>query len=128
MLCPECRANCSTEDVFCRHCGTDLTIPSTSLVPLTSHLPAVAQHPQLPRLAAGVGALAVGFGLELLRRNLLARLEKPVRSTSKALMPQTITGMKNAFTQQQTRTIKLPRGYRMEETAIYFNRVIRREK
>ena len=128
MLCPECRANCSTEDVFCRHCGTDLTIPSTSLVPLTSHLPAVAQHPQLPRLAAGVGALAVGFGLELLRRNLLARLEKPVRSTSKALMPQTITGMKNAFTQQQTRTIKLPRGYRIEETAIYFNRVIRREK
>jgi hypothetical protein len=128
MLCPECRANCSTEDVFCRHCGTDLTIPSTSLVPLTSHLPAVAQHPQLPRLAAGVGALAVGFGLELLRRNLLARLEKPVRSTSKALMPQTIMGMKNAFTQQQTRTIKLPRGYRMEETAIYFNRVIRREK
>jgi hypothetical protein len=128
MLCPECRATCSTEDVFCRHCGTDLTIPSTSLVPLTSHLPAVAQHPQLPRLAAGVGALAVGFGLELLRRNLLARLEKPVRSTSKALMPQTITGMKNAFTQQQTRTIKLPKGYRIEETAIYFNRVIRREK
>ena len=128
MLCPECRANCSTEDVFCRHCGTDLTISSTSLVPLTSHLPAVAQHPQLPRLAAGVGALAVGFGLELLRRNLLARLEKPVRSTSKALMPQTITGMKNAFTQQQTRTIKLPKGYRIEETAIYFNRVIRREK
>jgi hypothetical protein len=128
MLCPECRANCSTEDVFCRYCGTDLSIPSTSLVPLTSHLPAVVQHPQLPRLAAGVGALAVGFGLELLRRNLLARLAKPVRSTSKALMPQTIMGMKNAFTQQQTRTIKLPRGYTIEETAIYVNRVIRREK
>jgi len=128
MLCPECRANCSTEDVFCRYCGTDLSIPSTSLVPLTSHLPAVVQHPQLPRLAAGVGALAVGFGLELLRRNLLARLAKPVRSTSKALMPQTIMGMKNAFTQQQTRTIKLPKGYTIEETAIYVNRVIRREK
>jgi hypothetical protein len=128
MLCPECQTNCSVEDVFCRHCGADLSIQSTSLVPTTSHLPAVAQHPQLPRLAAGVGALAVGFGLELLRRNLLARLEKPVRSTSKALMPQTITGIKDAFAQQQTRTLKLPKGYVIEETAIYINRVTRREK
>src|SRR5579859_4799926 len=102
MLCPECRTNCSTEDVFCRLCGADLSIPSTSLVPLTSRLPVIAQHPQLPRLAAGVGALAVGFGLELLRRSLLARLEKPVRSTSKALAPQALMGMKNPFTQQQT--------------------------
>lgn len=128
MLCPECRANCSTEDVFCRQCGADLSIPSTSLVPLTSHLPAIAQHPQLPRLAAGVGALAVGFGLELLRRNLLSRLEKPVRSTSRALTPQTILGIKDAFSQQQTRTLKPPKGYAIEETAIYIHRVIRREK
>ena len=128
MLCPECRANCSTEEVFCRHCGADLSIPSTSLVPLTSHLPVIAQHPQLPRLAAGVGALAVGFGLELLRRNLLARLEKPVRSTSRALMPQTILGIKDAFSQQQTRTMKPPKGYAIEETAIYIHRVVRREK
>jgi hypothetical protein len=128
MLCPECRANCSTEDVFCRHCGADLSIPSTSLVPLTSHLPVIAQHPQLPRLAAGVGALAVGFGLELLRRNLLARLEKPVRSTSRALTPQTILGIKDAFSQQQTKTMKPPKGYAIEETAIYFHRVVRRVK
>lgn len=128
MLCPECRANCSSDDVFCRRCGADLSTPSTSLVPVTSRLPAIAQHPQLPRLAAGVGALAAGFGLELLRRSLLARLEKPVRSTSKALAPQTIMGMKNPFTQQQARSIKLPKGYTIEETAIYVNRVIRREK
>ncbi|MGH2495400.1 MAG: hypothetical protein ACRDIV_11915 [Ktedonobacteraceae bacterium] len=128
MLCPECRAHCSAEDDFCRHCGTDLSTPSTSLVPLTSNLPAIAQHPQLPRLAAGVGALAVGFGLELLRRNLLTRLEKPVRSTSKALAPQTIMGIKDAFTRQQTRTMKLPKGYVLEETAVYINHVIRREK
>ena len=127
MLCPECRANCSTEDVFCRRCGTDLSIPSTSLVPVTSHLPAVAQHPQLPRLAAGVGALAVGFGLELLRRNLLARLEKPVRTASKALSPQTMLKMADGFAQPQTKTMKLPKGYAIEETAIYINRVIRRE-
>jgi hypothetical protein len=128
MLCPECRANCSTEDVFCRRCGADLSIPSTSLMPLTSHLPVIAQHPQLPRLAAGVGALAVGFGLELLRRNLLARLEKPVRSTSRALIPQTILGIKDAFSQQQTRTMKPPKGFAIEETAIYIHRVTRRVK
>jgi hypothetical protein len=128
MLCPECRASCSSDDVFCRRCGADLSIPSTSLVPATSHLPAIVQHPQLPRLAAGVGALAVGFGLELLRRNLLARLEKPVRSTSKALMPQAIMEMKNPFAQQQARSIKLPKGYMIEETAIYVSRVTRREK
>ena len=128
MLCPECRANCSLDDVFCRRCGADLSIPSTSLVPTTSHLPAIAQHPQLPRLAAGVGALAVGFGLELLRRNLLARLAKPVRSTSKALTLRAIMEMKNPFTQPQARSIKLPKGYTIEETAIYVNRVIRREK
>lgn len=128
MLCPECRANCSSDDVFCRRCGADLSIPSTSLVPTTSHLPTIAQHPQLPRLAAGVGALAVGFGLELLRRNLLARLAKPVRSTSKALTPRAIMEMKNPFTQPQARSIKLPKGYTIEETAIYVNRVIRREK
>ena len=128
MLCPECRANCSSDDVFCRRCGADLTIPSTSLVPTTSHLPAIAQHPQLPRLAAGVGALAVGFGLELLRRNLLGRLEKPLRSTSKALTPRALMEMRNPFAQQQTRNIKLPKGYAIEETAIYVSRVIRREK
>ena len=128
MLCPECRANCSSDDVFCRRCGADLSIPSTSLVPATSRLPAIAQHPQLPRLAAGVGALAVGFGLELLRRNLLARLEKPVRSTTRALTPRAIMEMKNPFAQQQERSIKLPKGYIIEETAIYMSRVIRREK
>jgi hypothetical protein len=128
MLCPECRANCSTEDVFCRRCGADLSIPSTSMVPFTSHLPVIAQHPQLPRLAAGVGALAVGFGLELLRRNLLARLDKPVRSASRALTPQTILGIKDAFSQQQTGMMKPPKGFAIEETAIYIHRVIRRVK
>jgi hypothetical protein len=128
MLCPECQANCRAIDDVCPDCGADLTIPSTSLVPITSNLPATMQHPQLPRLAAGVGALAVGFGLELLRRNLLARLEKPVRSTSKALTTQTMKGLRDAFMQQQAKTLKLPKGYEIEETAIYINRVIRRVK
>jgi len=62
MLCPNCNAGCSPDDQYCRRCGTDLTVPSTSLVPAQSSLPAILQ-PQLPRLAAGVGAVAVGVGV-----------------------------------------------------------------
>src|SRR6184192_435963 len=79
MQCPNCHAEYLADDLYCRHCGADLTTPSTSLVPSHINLPAVI-GPQLPRVAAGVGALAVGFGLELLRRNLLARLTRSSRS------------------------------------------------
>src|SRR5579884_1587735 len=75
MQCPNCHAEYLADDLYCRHCGADLTASSTSLVPSHSNLPAVIV-PQLPRVAAGVGALAVGFGLELLRRSLLARLTR----------------------------------------------------
>ena len=93
---------------------------------MTSNLPAVLQNPQLPRVAAGVGALAVGFGLELLRRNLLARLAKPMRAMPKLLPAQSIMDLKDALTSQPTRTQKLPRGYEVQETAIYISRVIRK--
>lgn len=95
-------------------------------MPQTSSIPAVLQHPQLPRVAAGVGALAVGFGLELLRRNLLARLAKPVRSVPKLLPAQSIMDLKDALTPQPTKTQKLPKGYEIQETAIYISRVIRK--
>ena len=85
-----------------------------------------AQHPQLPRVAAGVGALAFGFGLELLRRNLLTRLAKPVRATPKLLPAQSIMDLKDALTPQSVRTQKLPKGYEIQETAIYISRVIRK--
>src|SRR5260221_13678458 len=73
MLCPSCRAECLADDVSCQRCGADLKSSSQSLVPAQANLPTILHHPQLPRLAAGVGALAVGFGLELVRRNLVAR-------------------------------------------------------
>jgi len=126
MLCPQCRANCLADDEFCRHCGANLTTPSRSLVPVTANLPAVLQHPQLPRVAAGVGALAFGFGLELLRRNLLTRLAKPVRATPKLLPAQSIMDLKDALTPQSVRTQKLQKGYEIQETAIYISRVIRK--
>src|SRR5258708_28616843 len=80
MLCPNCRAECMADDAYCRHCGTDLTLPPKSIVPAHSNLPTILQNPQLPRVAAGAGALAVGFALHLLRRSLLARLPQSSRS------------------------------------------------
>ncbi len=129
MLCPDCRTHCQADDDFCRRCGSDLSLPSTSLVPVAANLPEITrQHSPLPRLAAGVGALAVGFGLELLRRNLIGRLEKPLRSTSRALTSQALMGMRDGFGQPQTKTLKLPKGYAIEETAIYVHRVVRSSK
>ena len=127
MLCPNCRANCSVDDQYCRQCGRDLTAPSTSLVTAHSNLPAVLNNPQLPRVAAGVGALAFGFGLELLRRGLLARM---TRSTSKAskLLPALAPGsLRDLLSQPDNSPVKLPKGYEVHETVVYMSRIIRRE-
>src|SRR5258708_4644156 len=99
MLCPSCRAECLADDVYCQRCGADLKSSSQSLVPAQANLPTILHHPQLPRLAAGVGALAVGFGLELVRRNLMARMMRSPRAS---------------------------KGYEIHETAVYLKRVIRR--
>jgi hypothetical protein len=127
MLCPDCHAQCASEDEYCRHCGTDLTAPSKSLVPAQVNLPTILQNPQLPRLAAGVGALAVGFGLELLRRSLMARMTRPPRSTSNKLIAPSFDTLREVFSAQGEKPTKLPKGYEIHETAIYLRRVIRRE-
>ncbi len=126
MQCPNCHASCLAEDSFCRQCGTELTAPSTSLVPSHSNLPAVLHNPQLPRMAAGVGAVAFGFGLELLRRGLLARLTRGARASNKLQPISTINGLREALSPQSDKPIKLPKGYEIQETAIYISRVIRR--
>ncbi len=123
MVCPGCRAGCATDDLYCRNCGADLTTPSTSLVPTRTRLPAVFSNPQLPRVAAGVGALAVGAGLELLRRGLLARLARSSRSVADTL--PAIDGIRNLLAPQTDK--KLPRGYEVHETIVYVRRVIRRD-
>jgi len=81
----------------------------------------------LPRLATGVGALAIGFGLELLRRSLLARLARPSRSATSYLPASTFDTLRDIFSPQGDKPVKLPKGYEIEETAVYFRRVIRRE-
>lgn len=127
MLCPNCRAECMEEDIYCHHCGTDLTLTSKSLVPTQTHLPTLLQNSQLPRLAASVGAVALGVGLELLRRRLIARITRLPRSASNYISAPTVDAVRDIFTTQGKQPLKLPKGYEIHETAIYFKRVIRRE-
>jgi len=127
VLCPNCNANNSAGEQFCHECGTELARPSTSLVTTRSNLPAILNNPQLPRVAAGVGAVAFGFGLELVRRSLLARMTHSSRKATKLLPSLTAGNLREILTQQDNRAVKLPRGYEVHETVVYMSRVIRRE-
>ncbi len=127
MLCPNCRAECMADDIYCHQCGTDLTMTSKSLVPTQTHLPTLIQNSQLPRLAASVGAIALGVGLELLRRRLIARVTPLPRSASNYVSVPTVDAMRELFSKQGNQESKLPKGYEIHETAVYFKRVIRRE-
>ncbi len=128
MLCPNCRAASFEDDVFCRQCGADLLEPSTSLVPIDStrsNLPTVFQNAQLPRIAAGVGALAVGVGIELLRRSLLTRMARSTGQVAETL--PVLGGVRDILKPQTPKSLKLPRGYEIQETVVYMRRVIRRQ-
>jgi len=117
MKCPECNAKITKDDIYCSKCGADLAISSTGLVTVPYNLP-VARG-----VAASVGAVAAGVGLELLRRGLLARLARPSRSVDRAL--PALTGIKDLLLPQNNK--KLPKGYEVHETVVYMRRVIRRE-
>ena len=127
MLCPNCHAECMANDIYCPRCGTDLTLPSKSLMPAQTNLPTLLQNSQLPRLAASVGALALGVGLELLRRRLIARITRLPGSASSYISAPTVDAMREIFSTQGNKPLKLPKGYEIHETAVYFKRVIRRE-
>jgi len=128
MICPKCNAGNREDDLSCRHCGADLTIPSTSLVTTQSRVPTVLHYPQLPRLAAGVGAVAVGVGIELLRRGLLAPImppPKPRRPVSNTL--PALNRLRDVLFPENDKTFKVPKNYEIEETVVYMKRVIRRK-
>jgi hypothetical protein len=130
MQCPKCRADNPVNEERCSECGAELFVSSKDLVPTQhrSNLPTLLQGPQLPRLAAGVGAVAFGFGLELLRRNLSARATKAALQSANKLLPiQPFGGNGETLLPQQAKTLKLPKGYEIQETAIYVSRVIRRK-
>jgi hypothetical protein len=127
MHCPNCYATNAEDEVFCRSCGADLSVSSTSLVTTNQNrLPAVLQNPQIPRVAAGVGAVAVGVGIELLRRSLLAKLTPPPSRTVSSTLP-ILNRMKDVLFPQNEKKYKLPKNYEIEETVIYMQRVIRRK-
>ena len=125
MKCPECQSTVTKNDVYCSKCGADLAVESTGLVPVEKHnLPALLYNLPVPRgVAASVGAVAVGMGLELLRRGLIARLAPPAKSVESAL--PALTGVKDLFMPQNTKKLRL--GYEVHETVVYMRRVIRRE-
>lgn len=124
MYCPSCRATSVEEDIYCRHCGADLVKTSTSIVPVQKSLPALLYKSPVPRrVAAGVGALALGVGIELLRRNMLTRL-LPSRSVQRAV-PGGLD-LKDAIFPRPDKTMKLPKGYEIHETVVYMTRIIRR--
>jgi hypothetical protein len=125
MYCPSCRAESVQEDIYCRHCGAGLVKTSTSIVPVPSSLPALLYKSSVPRrVAAGVGALALGVGIELLRRNVLTRMF-PSRSMRRAL-PAGL-GLKDVLFSQPDKRVKLPKGYEIHETVVYMTRIIRRQ-
>lgn len=124
MYCPDCHAKNSAEDTYCRNCGADLAPASTSVISTQSNLPALLYKSPVPRnVAAGVGALAVGFGLEILRRNLLARLQTN-RAVEQSL--PALTGIKDILFPENNKLKKVPRGYEMQETIMVVRRVVRR--
>jgi len=128
MYCPECHYEYKKDDTYCRHCGEDLTLSSTSLVTTTqTHLPAL-QNSQLPRkVAASVGAVALGVGIELLRRSLLTRLTSTARasrSIEKSL--PALSSLSDVI--RSNKSVKVPKGYIIDETIVYTRRVIRRER
>jgi hypothetical protein len=71
--------------------------------------------------------VAVGVGIELLRRSLLARLSKPSRTVESAL--PTLNSLKDILMpQKDKKPLKMPKGrYEVEETVVYMRRVIRRQ-
>lgn len=127
MLCPNCSAGCMADDIYCHHCGTDLTLSSKSLVPAQNHLPTLIQNSQLPRLAVSVGAIALGVGLELLRRRLIARIAPLPQTAPRYISAPSVDTLRELFSKQENQQLKLPKGYEIHETAVYFKRVIRRE-
>jgi hypothetical protein len=123
MRCYNCHVENAEGEIYCHKCGTNLTISSKSLMALPTRLPAVLYQSPLPRrVVAGVGALALGMGIELLRRSMLSHQIK--KRTPPVL---SISRLKDTFFSRSAESVKLPKGYEIQETVVYMTRVIRRK-
>ncbi len=126
MLCQNCCVENVEGETSCRECGTDLRASSKSLVVQQVKLPAVLYRSPVPRsVAAGVGALALGMGIELLRRNMLSRLR--LRRVKPSLSALAFNGVKDMMFSRSDKSVKLPKGYELHETVVYMSRVVRRK-
>lgn len=126
MRCPNCRSEYSAEDVYCRSCGADVAVPSTDLVVTPANLPAVIANSPISRsVAAGVGALVLGVGLEFLRRSVLARLTQSA-SRIDASLPL-FSGVRETLLPQRRRWFQPVGDYHIDEIVVYRRRIIRRD-
>lgn len=126
MQCPNCNTRYTAgEERLCRRCGTELKNSSTSIVPLQRNMPAKLYQSPVPRtVAASVGALAVGIGFELLRRNVLGRFLPALRTQPIS----DLLDLKDVLSPQHQKTTKLPKGVEVHESVVYVRRVIRRTR
>lgn len=127
MRCYNCHVEIMGKEKYCRKCGTDLTALSKSLVASQAKLPALFYRSPVPRrVAAGVGALALGMGIELLRRSVLPYLQ--LRWAKKPALPAiTVDGLKDMLFSRSEKSVKLPKGYELHETVVYMSRVVRKK-
>jgi hypothetical protein len=87
-------------------------------------LPTVLQNIQLPqKVVASIGALALGVGLELLRRSLQSHRTRPAHQVGYALPD--LNEIKDILP-LQNKAMKPPRGYEIHETVVYMRRVLRK--
>lgn len=124
MRCPKCHAECMDDEIDCPQCGADLLSSSTSMMRAQSYLPSVLQNrPLARRVAASVGALTLGVGIELLRRGLIARLTQS--ATVEETLPA-LSSLKDILGSREKPAKRLKKGYEVEETIVYVRRVTRR--
>ena len=130
MLCPVCEAPYGAAETYCRRCGADVTIPSTTVVPVKPTLPAVPERPSRALAApvkTGAGIVALGVGYELLRLGLRLWLKRPVGRSFPAISAlPTLGNLLNLHSGSEGRRggTRLPKGYQVTETIIYMRRVI----
>lgn len=127
MHCDNCHIENIGEERYCRKCGVDLTASSKSLVMSQAKLPALLYQSPVPRcVATGVGALALGMGIELLRRSVQSYLR--LRWAKKpALSALTVNGLKDILFSRSEKSVKLPKGYELHETVVYMSRIVRKK-
>lgn len=128
MRCSQCHVENSDKGKYCWKCGSTLTAASKKLVVSPAKLPARLYQAPLPRtVATGVSALALGVGIELLRRSVLSYLR--LRWTKKPVLSAiTANSLKNLLFSRSEQSVKLPKGYELQETVVYMSRVVRKKR